>query len=89
MSELAVGLIYAIKPLAYVYPIILTTITDHHLEFTNSPVPIFLGFWGETDLYKSTKNYFKKSLKNQKALSPTLMQKETPLAVIDIEDHTV
>ena len=46
ISELILGLTRALHPLTYIYPIVGTTITPHHFEFANSPVPILVGFWG-------------------------------------------
>lgn len=70
LSELTVGLLYSLNPLTYIYPIVAATITSHHIEFANSPVPILINLWGPDNNHAYTKNFLKKMLKNQKALSP-------------------
>ena len=53
ISELMVGLVHALSPLTYIYPIVAATISPHHMEFANSPVPLFVGLWGNRDNYHS------------------------------------
>lgn len=65
ISELNLGLMKALEPLTFVYPIVGTTITPHHFQFANSPVPIFVGFWGNDKQYKTAKQSFKDMLKTQ------------------------
>ena len=51
------------------------TITSHHIEFSNSPVPILINFWGADSNHTYTKNFLRKMLKNQKALSPEELER--------------
>jgi hypothetical protein len=46
VSEIIAALIHMIGDLRYVYPVILATITNHHIEFANSPVPGMILLWG-------------------------------------------
>lgn len=69
ISELIVGLLSALDPLTFVYPIVTATITPHHMEFTNSPVPLLLGLWGCQEYHGIAKASLKKLLKHQKDLS--------------------
>ena len=57
ISELMVGLIYALKPLTYIYPIVAATLSPHHTEFANSPVPLMVGFWGTGEQYRDIQDY--------------------------------
>lgn len=64
-----IGLIYALAPLTYIYPIVAGTITPHHMEFANSPVPLLFGIWGNQQHYSIAKSSLKKDLKEQKDMS--------------------
>lgn len=69
ISELIIGLANAISPLTFVYPIVTSTITPHHMEFTNSPVPLLIGLWGPQNYCELAKNSFKRTLSGQKDLT--------------------
>lgn len=89
ISELIIGLLTALEPLTFIYPIVTATITPHHMEFTNSPVPLLLGLWGGQEYHAVAKSSLKKLLKQQKELSKEELQRETPMVVFDLEDHTI
>jgi hypothetical protein len=89
ISELIIGLLNALEPLTFIYPIVTATITPHHMEFTNSPVPLFLGLWGAHDYHAIAKSSLKKLLKQQRELSKEELQRETMMVIFDIEDHTI
>ena len=59
------------------------------MEFTNSPVPLFLGLWGVHDYHAIAKSSIKKLLKQQRELTKEELQRETPMVIFDIEDHTM
>lgn len=83
-SELTLGLMKSLQPLTYIYPIVGTTITAHHFEFANSPVPIIVGFWGTEPDYQAAKHSLKKMMKSQKNMSQEELSSETLLAVVDL-----
>lgn len=83
------GLLTSLEPLTFIYPIVAATITPHHMEFTNSPVPLLLGLWGPQEYHAVAKSSLKKLLKQQKDLTKEDLQRETPMVIFDIEDHTL
>jgi hypothetical protein len=89
ISELIIGLLTSLEPLTFIYPIVTATITPHHMEFTNSPVPLLLGLWGAQDYHGVAKSSLKRLIKQQRELSKEELQRETPMVIFDIEDHTM
>ena len=89
ISELILALSRALHPLTYIYPIVGTTITTHHFEFANSPVPIMVGFWGSERDCSAAKSGLKKVIKAQKDMTSSELSTETLLAVFDLEDHSL
>jgi hypothetical protein len=63
ISELSMGLLQALTPLTYTYPIVAATITSHHMEFVSSPVPILISLWGDSERYNYAKTNIKKNIK--------------------------
>ncbi len=59
------------------------------MEFINSPVPLLLGLWGAQDYHNIAKSSLKKLLKQQRELSKEELQRETPMVMFDIEDHSM
>ena len=47
ISELMMALTHMLGELRYVYPVILATLTNYHVEFVNSPVPGLICLWGK------------------------------------------
>lgn len=54
------------------------------MEFTNSPVPLLLGLWGNQEYHIAAKTSLKKLLKQQKELSKEELQRETPMVIFDL-----
>lgn len=44
------AVLYSLKPIKYIGPIMVAGCNQHHYEFIHSPVPMLLGLWGNDHL---------------------------------------
>lgn len=52
MSEIIVAMTHMLGEMRYVYPVVMASMTTHHIEFVNSPVPGVVALWGKDTRYK-------------------------------------
>lgn len=51
--------------LRYVYPVIMATLSNYHMEFVNLPVPGIIALWGKENRYKKSVEFMKLKLKQE------------------------
>lgn len=75
LSEAVLSLEASLRPLRYVNPVVLCTLTDPHCDFMDSPVPLIIGFWGTQNRLAKLVNKLKKAWKKTEFESgvPTVM----------------
>jgi len=58
------------------------------MEFLYSPVPLFVGLWGDEDKYILAKKEVKKMIKEMKKEKEKELETEIGVVMFDLEEHS-